>query len=373
MDFGLSEEQRQLTNSARDFVRNECSTAVVRKAMADPDGMARELYGKIAKLGWTGLVIPEEFGGAGLGAIDMALLLAECGYAAMPGPFLFSSMIAASALMLGGSDELKRRWLPALADGSAVGTLAITEESDSLSPGDIATSARRDGASYVLNGVKMFVPYANVADFIIVAARAGSNSDDLGFWLVERADPDASVDTLRNLDQTRRVCRVSLNHVKVPAQARLEGGVALLERLIDIGAVAIAADSLGGSERALEMAVEYSKIREQFGRPIGSFQALKHAAAEIVADLEPARSLLWYAAYAQDARPDDAPRAAAMAKARLSDIYSRAAGRSVLMHGGIGFTWEHDIHLWFKRARFNEAFFGSPVFHRERLARLHGY
>src|SRR5271154_846231 len=151
MDFGLSEEQRQLTNSARDFVRNECSTAVVRKAMADPDGMARELYGKIAKLGWTGLVIPEEFGGAGLGAIDMALLLAECGYAAMPGPFLFSSMIAASALMLGGSDELKRRWLPALADGSAVGTLAITEESDSLSPGDIATSARRDGASYVLN------------------------------------------------------------------------------------------------------------------------------------------------------------------------------------------------------------------------------
>jgi len=373
MDFGLSEEQHQLKSSAREFLRNECSTAVVRSAMADPDGMARELYRKIAELGWTGLAVAEEFGGAGLGALDMAILLAECGYGAMPGPFLFSSMLAASALKLGGSEDLKRRWLPELAQGSAIGTLAIVEENDSLSPDDISARARREGAGYVLSGVKMFVPYANVADFVIVAARTGPASDDFGFWLVERGAPGLSADTLRNLDQTRRVSRLSLDAVTVPAQARLDGGVALLERLIDIGAVAVAADSLGGIERALEMAVEYSKIREQFGRPIGSFQALKHAAAEIVADLEPARSLLWYAAYAQDALPDEAARAAAMAKARLSDIYSRAAGRSVLMHGGIGFTWEHDIHLWFKRARFNESLFGSPVFHRERLARLSGY
>ena len=373
MDFGLSEEQHQLKSGAREFLRNECSTAVVRGAMADPDGMARELYRKIAELGWTGLAVPEEFGGTGLGVLDMAILLAECGYAAMPGPFVFSSMLAVSALKLGGSEELKRRWLPALVDGSAIGTLAIVEENDSLSPDDIAASARKDGSGYALSGVKMFVPYAHVADFIIVAARTGAGANDLGFWLVERAAPGLNADTLRNLDQTRRVCKISLDAVTIPAEARLDGGAALLERLIDIGAIAVAADSLGGTERALEMAVEYSKIREQFGLPIGSFQALKHAAAEIVADLEPARSLLWYAAHAQDALPDEAARAAAMAKARLSDVYSRAAGRSVLMHGGIGFTWEHDIHLWFKRARFNESLFGSPVFHRERLARLSGY
>jgi len=373
MDFGLSEEQQQLKSGAREFLRNECSTAVVRKAMADPEGMPRELYRKMAELGWNGLMIPEQFGGSGLGMLDMAILLAEGGYAAMPGPFLFSSMLAAGALKLGGSEDLKRRWLPALAKGSAIGTLAIVEENDGLAPADLSASARRDGAGYVLNGIKMFVPYAHVADFVIVAARADADPNDIGFWLVERTTPGLSFRVLQNFDQTRRVCQLKLDNVVVPTGARLDGGVALLDHLLDIGAVAVAADSLGGTERALEMAVEYSKVREQFGKPIGSFQAIKHAAAEIVADLEPARALLWYAAYAQDVLPDEAPRAAAMAKARLSDIYSRAAGRSVFMHGGIGFTWEHDIHLWFKRARFNESLFGSPVFHRERVARLSGY
>jgi len=374
MDFGLSEEQQQLKSGAREFLRNECSTAaVVRKAMADPEGMPRELYRKMAELGWTGLMIPEQFGGSGLGMLDMAILLAEGGYAAMPGPFLFSSTLAAGALKLGGSEDLKRRWLPALADGSAIGTLAIVEENDGLLPTDLSAHARRDGAGYVLNGIKMFVPYAHVADFVIVAARAGADPNDIGFWLVERTTPGLSFRVLQNFDQTRRVCQLKLDGVAVPADARLEGGAALLDHLLDIGAVAVASDSLGGTERALEMAVEYSKVREQFGKPIGSFQAIKHAAADIVADLEPARSLLWYAAYAQDELPAEAPRAAAMAKARLSDIYSRAAGRSVFIHGGIGFTWEHDIHLWFKRARFNESLFGSPVFHRERLARLSGY
>jgi alkylation response protein AidB-like acyl-CoA dehydrogenase len=169
------------------------------------------------------------------------------------------------------------------------------------------------------------------------------------------------------------VCVLDLDAVTVTPGAELSGGAALYARLLDIGAVAIAADSLGGMDRALEMAVEYSKVREQFGKPIGSFQALKHAAAEIVAELEPARALLWYSAYAQDAGMPDAPRAAAMAKALLCSIYTRGTDRAVLMHGGIGFTWDHDIHLWFKRARFNESFLGSPVCHRERVAALGGY
>ncbi|MFI5351478.1 MAG: acyl-CoA dehydrogenase family protein [Candidatus Binatales bacterium] len=372
MDFGLSDEQRQLKETARDFLRNECPTTIVRKMIADADGIPRDLYREIAKLGWTGLIVPEKFGGAGMATLDMAVLLEECGYAAMPGPFLFSSAIAAHALAIGGSEQLKSRWLPALAEGRAIGTIAIVDENDSLEPRDITAAAAETASGFALLGIKMFVPYAHLADFIIVAARVGSYGGEAALFVVETATKGVSVKAMQCLDLTRRIARVELDGVQVAPEARLHGE-GLLERVADIGAVAIAADSLGGTGRALEMAVEYSKVREQFGKPIGSFQALKHAAAEIVADLEPARALLWYAAYAQSELAAEAPRAAAMAKARLSEIYSRATDRAVLMHGGIGFTWEHDIQLWFKRARFNESYFGSPTYHRERVAALGDY
>ena len=367
MDFGLSEEQQQLKESARAFLSGECPTAFVRKTMATDDGYPRELYEHIAKLGWTGLIVPEKFGGAGLGMLDMAMVLEEGGYAAMPGPFLFSSMLAASALKLSGSEKLNSKWLTALAEGRAIGTVAVVENAASIDPRDINSIASKAAAGWHLNGAKMFVPYANVADFIVVAAKHDS---DIFLFVVDTKSPGVTIRSLKNLDLTRRVSSVELK--SAPAE-RLKGGTDLFAKLIDIAAIAVAADSLGGTERALEMAVDYSKVREQFGKPIGSFQALKHAAAEIVADIEPARAMLWYAAYAQDIGAADASRVAAMAKARLCDIYSRATDRAVLMHGGIGFTWEHDMHLWFKRARFNESYFGSPSFHRERVASLGAY
>ena len=373
MDFGLTEEQEQLKSGARDFLSNECPPSVVRKVMAEESGLAPELYQKIAELGWTGMIVPEEFGGLGLGMLDLVILLEECGYAAMPGPFPFSAGMAASALRLGGSPEQCKRWLPDLAVGSVTGTVAIVEESDSLDPADITLSAVRDGAGFVLNGVKMFVPYAHAADFMVVAARSTPGPDGLDFFVVEGGASGLGCRILKNVDQTRRVCEVKFDAVKVPEAARLAKSAGLLDKLIDAGALVMAADCLGGSERSLEMAVEYSKVREQFGRPIGSFQALQHLAAELIAGIEPARSLLWYAAYGQDAGLEDASRAASMAKARLSAVYSRTADQSVLMHGGIGFTWEHDIHLWFKRARFDDPFFGDPVFHRDRVATLSGY
>jgi alkylation response protein AidB-like acyl-CoA dehydrogenase len=373
MDFGLSDEQRQLRESAREFLTNECPPAYVRKTMAEEAGSAPELYAAIAGLGWNGLIVPERYGGAGMGMLDMAVLLAETGYAAMPGPFLFSSALAASALVHGGSDEIKGRWLGPLAAGAATGTVAITERNDTLDPAEMATSARREGAGWVLNGSKMFVPYAHAAGFIVVVARTGPSPADVGLFVVEAGARGVRIRMLNGLDLTRRVCALGLDAVNIASTAELNGGAALYSRLLDTGAVAIAADSLGGMDRALAMAVEYSKVREQFGKPIGSFQALKHGAAEIVAELEPARALLWYAAYAQDAQTEDAPRAAAMAKALLSDIYARGTDRAVLMHGGVGFTWDHDIHLWFKRACFNQSFFGSPVYHRERVAMLGGY
>jgi len=368
MDFGLSEEQQQLKESARAFLSGECPTAFVRKIMATDDGYPRELYAQIAKLGWSGLVVPEKFGGAGLGMLDMAMILEEGGYAAMPGPFLFSSVLAASALKLGGSEQLNSKWLTALAEGKAIGTVAVVERAGSIDPVDIDAIAAKDRAGWRLDGTKMFVPYANVADFIVVAAK--DSARQISLFVVDAKAPGVTIRSLKNLDLTRRVSSVELKGA--PAE-RLGGGTDLFAKLIDVAAVAVAADSLGGIERSLEMAVEYSKVREQFGKPIGSFQALKHAAAEIVADLEPARAMLWYAAYAQDIGAPDASRTAAMAKARLCDVYSRGSDRAVLMHGGIGFTWEHDMHLWFKRARFNESCFGSPAYHRERIAALGAY
>jgi alkylation response protein AidB-like acyl-CoA dehydrogenase len=367
MDFGLSEEQQQLKESARAFLTGECPTTFVRKAMAMEDGYPRELYDHVAKLGWAGLTVPEKFGGAGLGMLDMTMLLEEGGYAAMPGPFLFSSVLAAGALKLSGAEKLNSKWLTALAEGRAIGTVAVVESAGSIDPRDINTIATKSGAGWHLSGLKMLVPYANVADFIVVAAKHDS---DIFLFVVDAKSTGVTMRLIKSLDLTRRVSSVELK--SAPAE-RLKGGTDLFAKLIDVAAIAFAADSLGGIERALEMAVDYSKVREQFGKPIGSFQALKHAAAEIVADLEPARALLWYAAYAFDNHAAHAGRAASMAKARLCDIYSRASDRAVLMHGGIGFTWEHDMHLWFKRARFNESCFGSPSFHRERVAILGAY
>jgi alkylation response protein AidB-like acyl-CoA dehydrogenase len=358
MDFGLSEEQRQLKTSARELLAAECPTAAVRKAMASEDGTLPDLWREIAKLGWTGLIVPEQFGGAGLGLLDMAVLLEEQGYAAMPGPFLFSAAIATEAVVRGGSGEMKAKWLGGLAEGRAIGTVAIAETSESI------PTLAEDGR---LSGSRIFAPYANLADFIVVAVRAEAGRS---LALVETKSNGVGVKQLKHLDLTRRFGSVDFNGA---AAVQLAGGEPLQRRTLDVGAVAIAADSLGGMQRALDMAVDYSKVREQFGKPIGSFQALKHAAAEIVADLEPARSLLWYAAYALDAMPGEASRAAAMAKARLCEVYSRGTDRAVLMHGGIGFTWEHDIHLWFKRARFNESYLGSPTYYRERVAQLSAF
>ena len=218
---------------------------------------------------------------------------------------------------------------------------------------------------------------AHVADFMIAAFRSrGQGESGVCLFLVPRDTPGVSIQPLQSMDQTRRPCEVVFKNVEVPATARIADetkGWKVLTRLVDAACIVLAADSLGGAQRALEMSVEYSKVRQQFGRPIGSFQAVKHICAEMVSEIEPARSLVWYAAYAFDHEPRHAARAASMAKARLSDVYSRTTNRAVQIHGGIGFTWEHDMHLWFTRAKWNEAAFGDATYHRERLAQVAGF
>lgn len=377
MDFSLSEEQELLQRTAREFLERECPTTFVREVIKDKDGFSRELHRKMAELGWMGLLIPEASGGLGLKMLDMVLLLEEMGRAALPGPFLFSSVLATLALIQGGTGAQKKTWLPRLTSGEGVGTVALLEASDRLDPAGVTTRVKKTRDGYRLSGTKEFVPYAQVADFFIAPFRAsGRGEEGISLFLIERESPDIAIKPLEIFDLTRRSYEVAFNDVLVPKEALLGGegkGWKMFARLLDAGCVALAADSLGGAQKALEMAVEYSKVRTQFGRPIGSFQALKHMAAEMVGEIEPARALVWYAAHVFDARPPEAPRAASLAKARLSDVYSRTTNRAVQMHGGIGFTWEHDMHFWFKRAKWNEYAFGDATFHCEQLAQLEGF
>jgi len=377
MDFGLSEEQEMLQRSAREFLTQECPLTFVRALYTEPDGFSRELHRKMAEQGWTGLLVPEAYGGLGLSMLDMALLLEEMGRAAVPGPFMFSSVLFALALMQGGSSAQKQTWLSRIASGEAVGTLALLEETDRIDAAGITLKAKKTRDGYLLSGTKMFVPFAAVADVLLAAVRtSGRGEEGISLLLLERATPGLTFTPLDIFDQTRRVYEVTLHNVAITKSALVgsEGsGWKILSRLLDAAAVALAADSLGGSQKSLEMAVDYTKVRTQFNRPIASFQALKHLAAEMASEIEPARALVWYAAYAFDALPRDASRAASLAKARLAEVYSRTTNRAVQMHGGIGFTWEHDLHFWFKRAKWNEFAFGDAAFHRERIAQLEGF
>jgi len=377
MDFGLSEEQELLQQSARDFLARECPTSFVREMARSDDGFSRALHEKMAGMGWTGLIIPEKFGGLGLQMLDLAVLAEELGRAVAPGPFFSSSVLAALSLMHSGGNALKKEWLPRIAAGQVIGTLAFTEANDRLDAEGITAQCMKTRSGYRLNGTKMFVTDAHVADFLVAAFRArGAREPGICLFVLPRDTPGVSVQPLHSIDQTRRPCEVAFRNVDVPARALLADertGWKVLKKVIDGACIVLAADCLGGAQRALEMAVEYSKVREQFGRPIGSFQAVKHIAAEMVSEIEPARSLVWHAAYAYDQEPRTAARAAAMAKARLSDVYCRTTNRAVQIHGGIGFTWEHDMHLWFKRAKWNETAFGDATLHRERLAQLAGF
>lgn len=375
MDFGLSEDQELLQRSARDFLERECPPELVRKFYGTADGHPPELHQKMAELGWTGLLIPEAYGGLGLGMLDMALVLEEMGRVAAPGAFLFSSLLAALALVQAGTETQKERWLPRLANGAGIGTVAIVEGDERWEGEGVTLRARKAADGYVISGSKMFVPFAAVADVLITAVRTeGPGGSGISLLLVERGSPGITLVPLEMFDQTRRVYEVTFDDVLVPHGALLGaegGGWEVVSRIIDAACIGLAADGLGGSERALEMAVAYTKTRTQFNRPVASFQALKHMAAEMASDIEPSRSLVWYAAYAFDNESARcASRAAAMAKAHLSDVYARTANRAVQMHGGIGFTWEHDIHFWLKRAKWNDVAFGDPAFHRERVISL---
>jgi alkylation response protein AidB-like acyl-CoA dehydrogenase len=375
MDFGFSEEQEMLRSSARDFLAKEAPMTYVRKMMDDERGYTDELWRKMAALGWMGLILPEEVGGSGLDFVDMVVVLEEMGRAVLPGPFFSTVILAGVAIAEGGSAAQKAAYLSKIADGSLKATLAHLEPSGRWDADGIQLEAKPDGGGYVLTGTKLFVPDANVVDLFVVAARTpgSTGTDGVTLFLVDAKAPGIGVTMLKTMDQTRKLGEVTFKGVKVGGDAVLGpvgGGWALLDRVADRGKVGLAAEMCGGAQKVLEMSVEYAKVREQFGKPIGSFQAIQHKCANMLVEVESSKSITYYAAWAVANDVAEAPLAAAMAKAYTSDAYRHTAGEGIQIHGGIGFTWEHDMHIFFKRAKSSEVTFGDATWNREIVARL---
>jgi alkylation response protein AidB-like acyl-CoA dehydrogenase len=376
MDFGFSQEQEMLRAAARKFFENECPSTYVRARMEEPAGVTDDFWAELAEQGWLGLVYPEAYGGSGLGFVDLVVLMEEMGRAVMPGPFFATVLLGGLAILEAGSEEQRKEWLPRIATGQARATLALTEPSARWDAGGIAVAARPAGDGYALSGTKLFVLDAHLADAIVVAARTTEDREPeqgVSLFLLPRETPGVEVKLLPTMDQTRKLCEVALRDARVPAGALLgsrDAGWAPLSRVIERATVGLCAEMCGGAQKVLEMTTEYAKIRVAFGKPIGSYQGVKHRAADMLVDVENAKSLTYYAAWAVDERSPEAPLAVSMAKAYASDAYRRVAGAGIQLHGGIGFTWEHDLHLYFKRAKGSEFTFGDATHHRERVAQL---
>jgi alkylation response protein AidB-like acyl-CoA dehydrogenase len=376
MNFGFNEEQELLRSTARKFFDNECASETVRKLMDGPEGMTPDLWKKIAEQGWTGLIFADEHGGMGLGFVDLVVLMEEMGRAVVPGPFFSTVLLGGLAIREAGTDAQKKTWLPKIASGEARATLAWMEPSADLGARGITLQAAAKGAGFTLNGIKLFVHDAHTADVIVVAARtsSGQNPEDgVSLFLVPKGAPGVSVTLLPTMDQTRKLCEVGLKDVVLGAEALMGqagSGWAPLARVIDRATVALCAEMCGGAQKVLDMTVEYAKIRQAFGRPIGSYQGVKHKAADMLVDVENSKSITYYAAWAMDEGVPEGQLAVSMAKAYVSDAYRRVSGAGIQLHGGIGFTWEHDLHLYFKRAKGSEFTFGDATWHRERVAQL---
>jgi alkylation response protein AidB-like acyl-CoA dehydrogenase len=374
MDFRFNEEQQELQSMARAFLQEACGPEQIRAAMETPLGYDPGVWTQIAtELGWPCVHIPEEYGGLGLGYVDLVVLLEAAGEAVLCAPFFSTVALGANTILEVGSDAQKAEHLPPIAEGTQTATLAFAEANGRWDADAVEATATVDGGDFILEGTKAWVVDGHSADLILVAARTpGSTGEDgISVFLVDGNAAGVSRKVLPTMDQTRRIAEVTLSGVRVSGNACLgKPGAAWpgLRRTLDLAAIALAAEQVGGAQRCLDMSVEYAKEREQFGRPIGSFQAIKHKCADMMIAVESARSALYYAACIADDGSDDLSSNASLAKAWCSESYFQCAGETIQIHGGVGFTWEYDPHLHFKRARASESWLGDPAYHRERLA-----
>jgi alkylation response protein AidB-like acyl-CoA dehydrogenase len=375
LDFGFSEEQEMLRDAAKRFLADNCPTTFARKMMAHDTAHDDGFWKKIVGLGWPALLIPEQYGGQGGTFLDMTVVIEEAGKALVPGPFFTSALLGVPLAIEGGSEDLKKNILPRMAKGEFIGTLALAEAAGRFDAGGIELKATKRGTDYVISGEKFFVPDAHVANGMAVAVRTGAGStpeDGITVLLVGTKDKGVTITQLKTVDQTRRLCHVKFDNVTVAANNILgkeNQGWPVLRRTLDIATAALSAEMVGTAQKALDLSVEYAKTRVQFGKPIGSFQAVKHKCVDMMVAVENARSLTYFACWTVEERAAEAATAVPMAKAYASDMAKNVTSEAIQVHGGIGFTWEHDMHLFHRRALAGEANFGNAPIHRESVAK----
>ena len=373
MDLRFSDEQEAFRDSARKFLQKAFDTESVLAMWEDERGYAEDDWSTMADLGWLGLRIPEQYEGLGLTFVDVAVLVEEMGRVAMPGPFL-STLLAAEAIIDAGSPEQKRQILPKIARGETRATLAISEPSFRYDAGGIGLRAVLEGETYLLNGTKLFVLDGHVSDLIVLAARTRESEqleDGITLLLVDDEATGVSTELHGTLDGGRKQCEMVFENARIPGSKVLgvpDRGWPPLRRTMNKGAVALSLEMVGGGQKILDISVDYAKVRVQFDQPIGSYQAIKHKCAQMMLEVEAARSIAYYAAYTIDVGGQEADIAASVSKTYCSEMYRHAAVEAAQIFGAISLTWEHEIHIYLKRAKMNEYAFGDPAFHRERLA-----
>lgn len=372
MNLSLSEEQEMLRKMARDFLTNECPRKLVRDMEEDPKGYTPELWKKMAELGWMGLALPEEHGGGGGSFLDLGILVEEMGRACLPGPFFSTVVLGAMTLMDAGTDQQKKKILPQVASGKAILTLALVEASASWQASGVKLDASLKGESYVLKGTKLFVPDANVADWIICVARTGHGKkpeDGITLFLVDARSPGITCNVLKTIASDKQ-CEVIFDNVKVPADhivGKAGHGWEVIQRTLRRSAVGKCLEMVGGAQQVLEMTVQYAKDRVQFDKPIGSFQAVQHHCANMVTDVDGSRLISYEAAWMLS-QGVPCNKEASMAKAWVSDACRRVVSLGHQIHGGIGFTMDHDMQLYFRRAKAAELAYGDGDFQRDLVA-----
>lgn len=372
MDMTLSKVQKDIVKEARRFLKKECSADYMRDLLEDDRGYDEDFWFKMADMGWMSIRIPEAYGGMGMEQTDINLLLEEMGRALVPGPFFSTVVLAAELIMACGSEAQREKYLPGIADGSLTGTLALYESDSGADTDYIRMKGIQEDDGYILNGSKFFVPDAHTADFIICAAR--TQDEAISLFLLDSRIDGISVISLPVMDKTRRMGNLNIDNLFVSRENVLgkpNEGRMPLEKVLQRAQTGLCAEVIGCAERSMEIAVRHAKDRVQFDQPIGAFQSIKHRCARMFLEIESSRSLLYWAGWAQDhAAPQEAAIAASIVKSHCSDTGKNVTSSAIQVLGANGFSWESDLHLYFKRVRGNEVALGDSVYHRERIIRL---
>jgi alkylation response protein AidB-like acyl-CoA dehydrogenase len=370
VNFAFSEEQEELRNVVRQFLEAKSPESAVRELMETEQGYDPEVWRQMAEqLGLQSLIIPEEYGGQGYSYVELIVVLEEMGKYLLCAPYFSTVVLAANTILHSGDESAKKEYLPGIASGETIATLAFTEPNGRWDESGIEATATESGGSWKINGTKMFVLDGHTANLILVAARTGKG---VSLFAVSGDAAGLTRTPLSTMDMTRKQAKLEFSDVEGRLIGEEGKGWDVLSTVLDLAAVGLAAEQVGGAQRCLDMSVEYAKVRVQFGRPIGSFQAIKHKCADMLLEVESAKSAAYYAGWCAAEMNDELPSVASLAKAYCSEAYFHAAAENIQIHGGIGFTWEHPAHLYFKRAKSSELLFGDPTYHRELLAQRIG-